>query len=284
MGPLRRLRQLWPRRAALEPLRADRDQRVHGAPDPRLDPGGPDRALSDRHGLPAAAGAGRGRGGPDLPAGSLGELVIAGPGVMRGYFGQPELTARAFFIDEDGCRWYRTGDLVVDDGSGCYQFHGRRDRMVKKRGYRIELGEIEAAIYRHDGVDRAAVVARADDDGRLDRRVRGPQARPEAVDHRHEAALHDVPAPLHGPGHVHVRESPAVDVDRQGRLSDTQGHDRGVRVMKLNRLVRRVFCWKFVVFELLMPALNLLGPARCSALLRGWGGPRRGSGRGGKPG
>ena len=37
--------------------------------------------------------------------------------------------------------------------------------MVKKRGYRIELGEIEAAIYRHDGVDRAAVVARADDAG-----------------------------------------------------------------------------------------------------------------------
>ena len=84
---------------------------------------------------------------------------------MRGYFGQPDLTARAFFLDEDRCRWYRTGDLVIDDGSGCYQFHGRRDRMVKKRGYRIELGEIEAAIYRHDGVDRAAVVARADDAG-----------------------------------------------------------------------------------------------------------------------
>src|SRR4051812_6698220 len=41
--------------------------------------------------------------------------------------------------------------------------------------------------------------------------------------------------------------------------------------MKLNRLFRRVFCWKFVVFELLMPVLNLLGPARCSALLRGLG-------------
>ena len=37
--------------------------------------------------------------------------------------------------------------------------------MVKKRGYRIELGEIESALYRHDGVDRAAVVARSDDTG-----------------------------------------------------------------------------------------------------------------------
>jgi amino acid adenylation domain-containing protein len=103
--------------------------------------------------------------GANLPAGSRGELIIAGPGVMRGYFGQPELTANAFFTDADGTEWYRTGDLVVDDGTGCFQFHGRRDRMIKKRGYRIELGEIESALYRHEGVDRAAVVAQADDSG-----------------------------------------------------------------------------------------------------------------------
>ena len=103
--------------------------------------------------------------GRTLPAGTQGELVIAGPGVMRGYFGRDDLTEAAFFADEQGARWYRTGDLVVDDGSGCYLFHGRRDRMVKKRGYRIELGEIESAIYRHEEVDRAAVVASSDDSG-----------------------------------------------------------------------------------------------------------------------
>ncbi|WP_422928305.1 amino acid adenylation domain-containing protein [Singulisphaera sp. PoT] len=103
--------------------------------------------------------------GVGLPAGSVGELVIAGPGVMQGYFGQPEMTAKSFFTDEAGGRWYRTGDLVVDDGTGCYVFHGRRDRMVKKRGYRIELGEIESALYRHDGVERAAVIAKSDDEG-----------------------------------------------------------------------------------------------------------------------
>ena len=103
--------------------------------------------------------------GRDLSAGEPGELVIAGPGVMRGYFGRSDLTARSVFRDEDGSLWYRTGDLVIDDGQGCFEFHGRRDRMVKKRGYRIELGEIESALYRHDGVDRAAVVARSDDSG-----------------------------------------------------------------------------------------------------------------------
>lgn len=103
--------------------------------------------------------------GRKVAAGQLGELVISGPGVMKGYFGQPELSAKMFFYDTIGNAWYRTGDLVRDDGSGCFLFHGRRDRMVKKRGYRIELGEIESALYRHNGVDRAAVVAKTDDAG-----------------------------------------------------------------------------------------------------------------------
>jgi amino acid adenylation domain-containing protein len=103
--------------------------------------------------------------GRDAPPGAVGELLIAGPGVMRGYFDRPEPTARAFHTDATGTRWYRTGDLVTDDGTGTFLFHGRRDRMVKKRGYRIELGEIEGALHRHDDVQRAAVVARADASG-----------------------------------------------------------------------------------------------------------------------
>ena len=103
--------------------------------------------------------------GDDVPEGALGELVIAGPGVMRGYFGRADLDSKAFLEDGDGVRWYRTGDLVIDSGDGCYVFHGRRDRMIKKRGYRIELGEIEAALHRHDDIDRAAVVARFDEAG-----------------------------------------------------------------------------------------------------------------------
>ncbi len=100
-----------------------------------------------------------------FPVGSEGELIISGPGVMRGYFGRSDLNARAFLKDEHGTLWYHTGDLVVDDGTGVFLFRGRRDRMVKKRGYRIELGEIESALYRHDDVERAAVLARADEAG-----------------------------------------------------------------------------------------------------------------------
>jgi amino acid adenylation domain-containing protein len=164
VGPLRKLRDAWPS-ARLWNLYGPTETNVCTAfaiPE----------AVADNRDIPFPIGSAcpparskvvdeRGR---PVPAGTVGELVVAGPGVMLGYFGRPDLTARAFFLDDEGA-WYRTGDLVTDDGQGCHHFHGRRDRMVKKRGYRIELGEIESALYRHEGVDRAAVIARATDDG-----------------------------------------------------------------------------------------------------------------------
>jgi amino acid adenylation domain-containing protein len=165
INPLRQLRQLWPK-ARLWNLYGPTETNVCTAyPVPEMI----DEGRTTPYPIGMACSPLRARvvdeEGHDLTAGAVGELVIAGPGVMRGYFGRPELTALAFFTDAQGCRWYRTGDLVLDDGSGCYEFHGRRDRMVKKRGYRIELGEIESALYRHDGVERAAVVARTDESG-----------------------------------------------------------------------------------------------------------------------
>ncbi|MEU3193154.1 amino acid adenylation domain-containing protein [Streptomyces sp. NPDC006992] len=80
-------------------------------------------------------------------AGEEGEIVVAGPSVMLGYWGRPAVTDRT----------YATGDLaqVLEDGS--LQFVGRRDSMVKVRGNRIELSEIEAVLQSHEGVADAAV-------------------------------------------------------------------------------------------------------------------------------
>ena len=91
---------------------------------------------------------------------------------MRGYFGQPELTARAFLRDDDGDRLVSHRRPRRRRRHGCFTFHGRRDRMVKKRGYRIELGEIESALYRHDGVDRG----RGGRQGRRRRASRSPRS------------------------------------------------------------------------------------------------------------
>jgi amino acid adenylation domain-containing protein len=93
-----------------------------------------------------------------------GELCIAGRGVMQGYWGLAEQTARSFIDDGAGSRWYRTGDIVAIDEEGDYIYRGRRDRMVKRRGYRVELGEIEASLYRHPDIREAAAVAIPDAD------------------------------------------------------------------------------------------------------------------------
>ena len=103
--------------------------------------------------------------GRDVERGTEGEFVIHGAGMLKGYFNDPERTAAAFLVGADGRRWYRTGDLVVEDADHVLTFAGRRDRMVKRRGYRIELGEIEAGLYRHQEVKEAAVVARRNAEG-----------------------------------------------------------------------------------------------------------------------
>jgi acyl-coenzyme A synthetase/AMP-(fatty) acid ligase len=103
-------------------------------------------------------------GGQEVPIGQEGEICVSGAGVMQGYWNLPERTSVAFLEDASGCRWYKTGDVVVEEADGNYIFVGRRDRMVKKRGYRVELGEIEAGLYKHPAIKEAAVVARSDED------------------------------------------------------------------------------------------------------------------------
>ncbi|TKK87203.1 amino acid adenylation domain-containing protein [Herbidospora galbida] len=102
-----------------------------------------------------------------VPPGLTGELHVGGPGVARGYLGDPALTAARFLPGPDGTRLYRTGDLVRQLPSGDLEFVGRRDRQLKVHGFRVEPGEIEQAITAHPKVRAAAVVF----DGRLSAHV-----------------------------------------------------------------------------------------------------------------
>ncbi|KAL8974053.1 MAG: hypothetical protein Q9197_001709 [Variospora fuerteventurae] len=87
--------------------------------------------------------------------GSIGELLIEGPSVARGYLNQPEKTKEAFLEKADWLPYfrphrqsklYKTGDLVQYDASGSIRFVGRKDSQVKVRGQRIETGEVEAYL------------------------------------------------------------------------------------------------------------------------------------------
>ena len=97
------------------------------------------------------------------PIEAVGEVMLGGVGLGRGYWGRPDLTAERFVPDgisgESGARLYRTGDLGRYQRDGAVEYLGRMDQQVKLRGFRIELGEIESALLMHEWVSDVAVVA-----------------------------------------------------------------------------------------------------------------------------
>ncbi|MCU0680747.1 MAG: amino acid adenylation domain-containing protein [Polyangiaceae bacterium] len=94
--------------------------------------------------------------------GVVGELLVGGVPVGRGYVNDPARTAAAFVPDPFGARpggrLYRTGDLARFRPDGVLEFFGRTDHQVKVRGYRIELEEIDATLASHPRVRAAAAV------------------------------------------------------------------------------------------------------------------------------
>ncbi len=98
--------------------------------------------------------------GNSVAESGMGEICIAGAGVARGYFRQPELTAARFRHDplEAGRRMYRTGDAGRLHPDGGIEYLGRFDYQVKIRGFRVEIGEIEAHLLAHPAIRDAAVI------------------------------------------------------------------------------------------------------------------------------
>ncbi|OJJ03909.1 hypothetical protein ASPVEDRAFT_85331 [Aspergillus versicolor CBS 583.65] len=102
-----------------------------------------------------------------VPVGAVGELLIEGPIVARGYINNPKQTAEAFINPPPwlhglrakcNSRLYKTGDLVRANADGSLSILGRKDRQVKLRGQRLELGEVETNI-QHSFVGAWDVVA-----------------------------------------------------------------------------------------------------------------------------
>lgn len=104
--------------------------------------------------------------GTEVAEGQKGEIVIFGDTVSPGYFKNPEKTNKAFGVDENGIRFYRTGDegYKIND---MIHYSGRIDLQVKFHGYRIELGDIEANLMQLPQVTGAAVVPQIAEDGKI---------------------------------------------------------------------------------------------------------------------
>ena len=96
-------------------------------------------------------------GETELPPGQVGELIIKGPQVMKGYLNRPEDNKEVL---RDG--WLYTGDLAFMDDEGYFHITDRKKEIIKYKGYTIAPAEIEAVLYEHPSVRECAVVGKAD--------------------------------------------------------------------------------------------------------------------------
>ena len=97
----------------------------------------------------------------ELGVGEVGEIVVHGPQVFQGYWRQEPATREAF-VEHDGKRFFRTGDLGYYDEEGYFFITDRLKRMINASGYKVWPAEVEAMLYAHPGIQEACVIGAPD--------------------------------------------------------------------------------------------------------------------------
>ena len=99
----------------------------------------------------------------ELPYGEEGEILLAGPTVMKEYMNHPEETAQTLRKHADGLTWVYTGDLGYMDSEGFIYFKGRAKRMIITSGYNVYPGQIENILDAHETVQMSCVIGIPDE-------------------------------------------------------------------------------------------------------------------------
>jgi fatty-acyl-CoA synthase len=97
----------------------------------------------------------------ELPVGEVGEIVIHAPHVMLGYWNNREASAEVF-VEIEGKRFLRTGDLARTDEDGYFFMVDRLKRMINASGFKVWPAEVEALLYQHPAIQEACVIAARD--------------------------------------------------------------------------------------------------------------------------
>jgi fatty-acyl-CoA synthase len=97
----------------------------------------------------------------ELPPGEVGEIIMHGPQVFLGYWNKPEDTAQVF-IELDGKRFFRSGDLGRMDEDGYFFIVDRLKRMINASGYKVWPTEVESLMYQHPAVQEACIIGTKD--------------------------------------------------------------------------------------------------------------------------
>ena len=96
-----------------------------------------------------------------LPPNEVGEIVMAGPQVFEGYWNDPTKTAEAF-VEIDGKRFFRSGDLGYMDDEGFFFFTDRLKRMINASGFKVWPAEVESMMYQHPAIQECCIIASRD--------------------------------------------------------------------------------------------------------------------------
>jgi fatty-acyl-CoA synthase len=97
----------------------------------------------------------------EVPVGEQGEIIIHGPMVFAGYWKQPQASANAF-IELEGKRFFRSGDLGRMDEDGYFFLTDRLKRMINASGFKVWPAEVEALMFRHPAIQEACVISAKD--------------------------------------------------------------------------------------------------------------------------
>ena len=97
----------------------------------------------------------------EMPQGEQGEIIMCGPQNFQGYWKRPDATAAAF-IERDGKRFFRSGDLGHVDEQGYFFLTDRLKRMINASGFKVWPAEVEALMFRHPAIQEACIISTRD--------------------------------------------------------------------------------------------------------------------------
>lgn len=97
-----------------------------------------------------------------LPPNEVGEIIMRGPQIFQGYWGD-EAKTREAFVQIDGKSFFRSGDLGYIDDQGFFFFTDRLKRMINASGYKVWPAEVEAMMYRHPAIRECCIISAKDD-------------------------------------------------------------------------------------------------------------------------
>ena len=97
----------------------------------------------------------------EMPVGEQGEIIMHGPEVFKGYWKRPDATESAF-IEFEGKKFFRSGDLGHVDVDGYFFLTDRLKRMINASGFKVWPAEVEALMFRHPAIQEACIIATQD--------------------------------------------------------------------------------------------------------------------------